>query len=224
MSRIARVIATEYPHHIVHRGNNKQRIFLQSNDYCEYLSLLKHYQKEKNSPILAYCLMRNHVHLLLKPLAEDSLPKMMQGVALCYAQYINKKYGRTGRLWEARYFSSIVDRDDYLWTVVRYIEQNPLRAGIVEREIDYPYSSARAHLLKERDDILTEALFNESERSEYVRFAAESATKEELARLRDATKKGKPFGSEPFITEMEHLLKRNFKVAPRGRPVNIDEI
>ena len=103
MPRIARAVATGYPHHVVQRGNNREKVFLNKEDRERYLSLLKKYSDKWDSPILAYCLMSNHVHLLLMPDMEKSLYKMMQGVTLCYTQYVNRTYKRTGRLWESRY-------------------------------------------------------------------------------------------------------------------------
>ena len=97
--------------------------------------------------ILAYCLMSNHVHLLIKPKENDSLYKMMQGVTLCYTQFTNRKYSRTGRLWESRYHSCIVDKDSYLWAVARYIETNPVMCPDGEKAEDYAYSSALAHIM-----------------------------------------------------------------------------
>src|SRR3989304_3592865 len=131
MSRIARAVALGFPHHIVQRGNNREKVFLNKEDKEKYLSLLKKYSGKWDSPILAYCLMSNHVHLLTRPTKNESLCKMMQGITLCYTQYINRTYKRTGRLWESRYHSSIVDKEKYLWAVARYIEQNPVRVKIV---------------------------------------------------------------------------------------------
>lgn len=113
---------------------------------------------------MAYCLMTNNVHLLTKPGSEESLFKMMQGLTLCYTQYINRIFGRTGRLWESRYHSCIVDQEKYLWAVARYIEQNPVRAGMVEKAEDYPYSSALAHVKGCKDNILGEDLFTNDRR------------------------------------------------------------
>jgi putative transposase len=146
MPRIGRAVAAGYPHHIIQRGNNREDVFFEKNDRKQYLSLLKKYATKWTSPIMAYCLMTNHVHLLTKPGAEESLFKMMQGLTLCYTQYINRNYGRTGRLWESRYHSCIVDQEKYLWAAARYIERNPVRAGMVEKAEDYPYSSAVAHI------------------------------------------------------------------------------
>ncbi|MFZ3091811.1 MAG: transposase [Nitrospirota bacterium] len=97
MPRIARAVAIGYPHHIVQRGNNKEKVFFNKKDKERYLSLLIKYSDTWNCPILAYSLMTNHVHLLVRPKIEESLYKIMQGVILCYTQYINREYGRTGR-------------------------------------------------------------------------------------------------------------------------------
>jgi putative transposase len=121
MPRIGRAVAPGYPHHVIQRGNNRENVFFEKEDRTKYLSLLNKYAFKWNAPIMAYCLMSNHIHLLTKPLSEESLFKMMQGLTLCYTQYINRMYGRTGRLWESRYHSCIVDYDKYLWAVARYI-------------------------------------------------------------------------------------------------------
>ncbi len=190
MPRIARAVAVGFPHHIIQRGNNKEKVFFEEEDRQKYLELLKKYSDKWECPILAYCLMNNHVHLLVRPKREESLYKMMQGLTLCYTQYINRKYEKTGRLWESRYHSCIVDREHYLWAAARYIEQNPKRAKIVKKEEEYPYSSARAHVAGRRDDILGEKLFNDNQRKDYIAFIRESITEEEIKRLKYSTRTG----------------------------------
>jgi putative transposase len=98
MPRIGRAVAAGFPHHVIQRGNNRENVFFEKDDRRQYFSLLKKYSAKWTSPVMAYCLMTNHVHLLTKPGTEESLFKMMQGVTLCYTQYINRNYGRTGRL------------------------------------------------------------------------------------------------------------------------------
>jgi putative transposase len=203
---------------VIQRGNNKEKVFFDSKDREQYLSLLKKYSDRWDSPILAYCLMRNHVHLLTKPKEEESLYKMMQGVTLCYTQYINRKYKRTGRLWESRYHSCIVDKEQYMWAVARYIEQNPTRARIVKKEEDFPYSSARAHVQGIRDEVLGEELFEERQRKDYREFIKASIPEEEKNRIRYSTRTGRPFGSETFVKKMEKKLDRIFILRPPGRP------
>ena len=218
MSRIARAVALGFPHHVVQRGNNREKVFLNDEDKEKYLSLLKKYSGKWDSPILAYCLMSNHVHLLTRPTKNESLCKMMQGITLCYTQYINRTYKRTGRLWESRYHSSIVDKEKYLWAVARYIEQNPMRAKIVNKAEDYPHSSAKAHIHGVKDEILGEALFEGRQREDYIELMKASIKEEEINSIRNHTKNGRPMGSESFIEKMERKLDRIFKSKPRGRP------
>jgi len=217
MPRIARAVAVGFPHHIIQRGNNKEKVFFDKKDREKYLLLLKKYSDKWDSSILAYCLMSNHVHLLTRPKQEESLYKMMQGVTLCYTQYMNRKYKRTGRLWESRYHSCIVDKEQYMWAVARYIEQNPKRARIVKKEEDFPYSSARAHLNNVRDEVLGENLFKEGQRRDYREFLMAGIPEEEKNRIRYSTRTGRPFGSKTFVRSMEKKLDRKFILRLPGR-------
>lgn len=218
MPRIGRAVAAGFPHHIIQRGNNRENVFFEKDDRKQYLSLLKKYAAKWTSPVMAYCLMTNHVHLLTKPGMEESLFKMMQGLTLCYTQYMNRTYGRTGRLWESRYHSCIVDQEKYLWAVARYIEQNPVRAGMVEKAEDYPYSSAGAHVKGSKDAVLGEDLFTNDRRQDYILLLRSDMPKKEMERLRYATRTGRPFGTEGFVVEMENKLERRLLQRPKGRP------
>jgi REP-associated tyrosine transposase len=218
MPRIARAIAPGLPHHVVQRGNNKDQVFFDWEDRRRYLALLKKYAEKCNAPVLAYCLMSNHVHLLIRPTSEASLCKMMQGLSLCYTQHINRKYGRTGRLWESRYHSCIVEQERYLWAVARYIEQNPVRARMTERAEEYLYSSARVHVTGKRDLVLGEELFSPEERRDYVNLLSETVTPEVTEGMRYYTRRGTPFGDEDFVKRMETELERRLVRRPRGRP------
>lgn len=217
MARVARLTGSGYPHHVVQRGNNKERVFLDREDYEKYLSLLEKYSTEKGVPVLAYCLMENHVHLLVRPSEEESLPKMMQGIALCYTQFFNRKRRRTGRLWECRYYSAIVDEEKYLWAVSRYIERNPVRAKIVESPEAYWYSSARAHMLGEPDEVLGESLFDKGELREYRRFLR-AEDEWVLQEIRRQTRAGRPVGDERFLASLSDHLGRRLCFRSRGRP------
>ena len=218
MPRIARGVAVRYPHHIVQRGNNREKIFFHEKDKEKYLSLLKKYSERWGTKILAYCLMSNHVHLLAKPLEEVSLYKMMQGLTLCYTQYVNRTYKRTGRLWESRYHSCIVDKQKYLWAVARYIEQNPMRARIVSRAEEFSHSSARAHINGTKDDVLGEELFTEGQKRDYAKFVSSLGSEDEMKEIRYYTRTGRPLGSEQFISKMEQKLQRRFTLKSPGRP------
>ena len=218
MPRIARAVMVGFPHHVIQRGNNRDKVFFDKKDREKYLLLLKKYADKWGSPILTYCLMSNHVHLLTRPKEEKSLYKMMQAVTLCYTQYINRKFKRTGRLWESRYQSCIVDKETYLWAVARYIEQNPARAKIVKKVEDFPYSSARTHIKGIRDEVLGEDLFDEGQRKDYREFLRAGIPEEEKNRIRYSTRTGRPFGSETFARSMEKKLDRRFILRLPGRP------
>ncbi|RJQ46942.1 MAG: transposase [Nitrospiraceae bacterium] len=218
MPRIARAVAEGYPHHVVQRGNNKEQVFFDKRDKEKYLFLLKKYSEKWKSQILVYCLMTNHVHLLVKPHEEKSLCKMMQGITLCYTQYVNRKYKRTGRLWESRYHSCIVDNEKYLWAVARYIEQNPVRAKIVRMVDEFPYSSACAHLNGTKDEIIGEPLFDEKQGKDYAEFVRTSIPEDEMNEIRYFTRTGRPLGKEQFVGEMENKFQRRMFPLPRGRP------
>jgi putative transposase len=218
MPRIARIVGPGYPHQIVQRGNNKEQVFLDREDYEKYLGLLERYSGEKETSILAYCLMPNHVHLLAKPSHDYCLAKIMQGVTLCYTQYFNRKRERSGRLWECRYHSIVVDGDRYLWAVSKYIENNPVRARIVKMPEDYPYSSAKAHILGRTDSLLKEAPTDRNEISEYRKFMRAGEDGQVLEDIRRQTRLGRPLGKEGFLQTLSRKLNYDMVFRPRGRP------
>ena len=221
MPRIARAIAPGFPHHVVQRGNNRAEVFFGSEDSDVYLYLVKIYADKWNTPVISYCLMTNHVHLLIRPSSDISLRKMMQGVALCYTQHVNRKYKRTGRLWESRYYSCIVDQESYLWAVARYIEQNPVRSMIVEHPEEYAYSSARAHLDLLQDPVLGEELFAEGQRHKYVEFVRSTMPIEQITAIRKSIRTGRPLGAYTFVREIERKLAKRLTALPVGRPRKI---
>lgn len=218
MPRIARVCAEGYPHHITQRGNNKEKTFFDDEDRLFYLDVLRRYKDKYKMKILAYCLMGNHVHVLAIPEKETSLARGIGMTNLLYTQYINRKYKRSGRLWQNRFFSSVVEEEPYLWAVMRYIEQNPIRAKLVKRAENYTWSSAKAHVSGIKDDVLSdESRFNEKEIKSYREFIRKDA-KEINAAIRRATSTGRPLGSEGFIKKLERKLKRDLFPKKGGRP------
>lgn len=132
MPRIARIIAVGYPHHITQRGNNRATVFFDDEDRLTYMKLLGVYAQKHNLQIWAYCLMSNHIHLLVLPGNETSLARGVGLTNQVYTQYINRKMNQSGRIWQNRFFSCIVENDQYLWSVARYIECNPLKVGLAE--------------------------------------------------------------------------------------------
>jgi putative transposase len=223
MPRIARIVGAGYPHHIVQRGNNREKVFFDQDDYEKYLSFLARYSEKRNASILAYCLMPNHIHLLIRPSDESAPAKMMQGVTLCYTQYFNRKNNRTGRLWECRYHSTIVDEERYLWAVCKYIENNPVRAGLVGKPEDYPYSSGKAHLLGKSNPVLTEELFDERDSKEYQRLMKLKDDKRTLDDIRKHTRLGRPLGEGEFLHILSRKFAYNVVCRPKGRPRKVSK-
>ena len=217
MPRIARVCAVDYPHHITQRGNNREAVFFDDEDRCFYLDTLKHYSKKLDIDIWAYCLMTNHVHILAIPRSEDALSKGMGRTNLVYTQYINRKYGRGGRLWQNRFFSTVVDEEVYLWAVVRYIELNPVHAGIASIAADYKWSSCLAHVLGVADDLLSDnSWLDKKDMEAYKDFLSK-----EDVRIRDtiskATSTGRPLGGLDFIERLSRMIGRDLVPKKPGR-------
>ncbi|RLA92910.1 MAG: transposase [Deltaproteobacteria bacterium] len=219
MPRIARVIAEHYPHHVTQRGTNRSEMFLDDDDRRFLLRRIKDWSKRTDTKVWAYCLMGNHFHLLLVPSTAHGLSRCLHGITFRYAQYFNRKYGRSGRLWQNRYFSCPVDKDEYLWAVVRYIENNPVRAKLVTKAEDWTWSSAMAHLKGEKDEVLSiPDWLTEGERESYLEFCREKGNDDII---RKATSTGRPLGGIEFIEKIGELLGRELKPKKGGRPKKV---
>lgn len=216
MPRITRVVVPNYPHHITQRGTNKSDIFINNKDYQYFLKLLNEWSDKTKSQVWAYCLMSNHFHLLITPDSSDGLGRYLHGVTFRYAQYFNSKYGRSGRLWQNRYFSCPVDKDEYLWAVVKYIEVNPVRAGIMKKPEEWKWSSAGEHIKGKTDNnIKLHNWLREEERKEYAKIILEGSQEE---KIRKATSTGRPLCGESFFDKLEAILNRDLRPKKGGRP------
>jgi len=218
MPRIARIIAPGIPHHVTQRGNNRATVFFDDEDRQTYLTLLLKYARKYQVAIWAYCLMDNHVHLLAVPETETGLARGIGMTNMLYTQYLNRKRDQSGRIWQNRFFSCIVENDPYLWAVARYIERNPLKAGLAADAQDYRWSSANAHLTGSTDPLLSQGSWLAPEnRGAYAKFLG---TADEVAdeSIRRSTRTGRPLGSEPFIEQMEVCLCQNLRPGKPGRP------
>lgn len=216
MPRVARIIASQYPHHITQRGNNRTDVFFDDEDRSTYLSLLKDSCEKWSIELLAYCLMTNHLHILIIPVVEGSLSRGIGKTNLMYTQYFNRKYNRSGRLWQNRFFSTIVDREAYLWAVARYIEFNPVKAGLVGRPEDYHWSSCRVNISGQSDGLVTTWL-DEKGRAAYRKFLMQQNSDTD-EKIRVGTSTGRPLGSADFIVGLENTLCRKLLPGKAGRP------
>ncbi len=154
MARTPRVVIPDHPHHIIQRGNRKQPVFFQKNDFQFYLDLLQTYSQEHDLDVLSYCLMPNHVHVIAVPGHEDAMRAVFAQVHKRYTSMINKREGWTGHLWQARFASYVMD-EDYMLNALRYIEMNPVIAGIAARPYDYLWSSAKSRYRGDPNPILS---------------------------------------------------------------------
>jgi len=159
MPRKARLLVKNVCYHIIQRGNQKQAVFRESADFEKYLEILLHYKIKYRFKVYAYCLMPNHVHLIMEVRQHNELSKVMQGVGLTYALWFNKKYGKAGHLWQDRFKSMIIQKDRYLIDCLNYIEYNPLRANLVSSPMDYKWSSWKDRSLNIKSNLL-DALAN----------------------------------------------------------------
>ena len=154
MARLPRLTVPSYPHHIIQRGNNRQPTFFAEKDYHVFLDCLREAKRKCHTRLYAYVLMTNHVHLLLEPEQDGDLGRFMQSVRRRYVRYVNATHNRSGTLWEGRFRSAVVSRDEYLIVCTRYIELNPVRAGMASHPAEYRWSSYRHRALGHPDDLV----------------------------------------------------------------------
>ena len=231
MSRLPRFVIPGQPQHIIQRGNNRQVIFSAEQDFQFFRDALVDAARQRGLAIHGYVWMTNHVHLLATPQFNDSISKTFQSVGRRYVQYFNFTYQRSGTLWEGRYRATVVDSEQYLLTLMRYIELNPVRAGMVASAQDYPWSSYCRNALGESGpnaDWLTPHV-------EYSRLGQSDADRQSsyralftgaieplhLEQIRDCTHKGWVLGGERFKTEIEALCQRRATSKGVGRPRKI---
>ena len=220
MPRAARVVIPGCPHHVTQRGNNRQDVFFTDQDRICYLDLLRDQSAKFALKVDGYCLMTNHVHLVATPANEDSLAKAIGRTNLYYTRYINRLHGRSGHLWQDRFFSSPVD-DEYFWNAMIYIERNPVRARLVRAPWRWRWSSAAAHVSGvDGTGLLSMAAWRDrlppgGDWRDAIGHPQDDAITE---RFRSWGNRGCPLGSDTFISKLETALNRRLRPAPRGRP------
>ena len=225
MPRVPRLSLPGFPLHIVQRGNNRQAVFFHQSGYSYYLDKLFESAKLYDVSVHAFVCMTNHVHILVTPAEKYGVSQMMQRLGSLYSATINALYDRTGSLWEGRFKSSLIDSDRYCLACYRYIEMNPVRAGMVEHPADYRWSSYRSNALGDRAyplELHAEwlALGNtrRQRRKRYSDLVDEQLDPELLERVRYGVRKGLPTGSNEFNTEIEQALNIQISCGRRGRP------
>jgi putative transposase len=206
------------PHHITQRGNNRQDVFFVDDDRRVFLDLLRDASAKFGLKIEGYCLMTNHVHLVAIPRKQDALHLTLKRVNQIYTQHMNRLHGRSGHLWQDRFFSCPLD-DEHFWTAMVYVERNPLRAKLAARAWQYPWSSAAAHCGSPDQSGLLPLDF--PERFDAVQWKTGLTQPQDdkiLSQLRLSTSRGRPLGTDSFISKLEKLLGRRLRPLPNGRP------
>ena len=220
MPRAARVVIPGCAHHLTQRGNNRQPVFFVDDDRRVYLELLREQAERFELTISGYCLMTNHIHLVVTPAAADALAKGIGSTHLKYTRYINRLHGRCGHLWQDRFFSSPLD-EEYFWRAMRYVERNPVRARLVRKAWRYRWSSAAAHVSgRDGTGLLDLAGWAEAlgPAGDWSAWLARPEDEAVVARLRRWTLRGCPLGSDSFVSKLERAVGRRLRPLPVGRP------
>jgi putative transposase len=214
MARLARIVIPNIPHHVTQRGNRRETVFFGDDDYRAYIDLLRESALKAKTKIWAYCLMPNHVHLILVPGNEDALRATLAESHRRYTRLINNRNNWTGHLWQGR-FGSVAMDEEHLVNAVRYVSLNPVRAKLVKRAADWPWSSVNAHLSGADDKLVTVAPV--IQRCPDFASMLESGEDEEMSQtLRKAETIGRPVGRPKWLEKMERKTGRQIKQQRRG--------
>jgi len=216
MSRFARVVAAGHPHHIIQRGNRRQNVFFCGTDYQEYLRILSAHSRRFCLKVICYCLMPNHVHLIVIPREKNNLVQAIGETHRNYTRYVNSREGWRGYLWQGRFSSYVLD-ERHLLAAVRYILLNPVKAGMVKQAWQYQWSSVNCHMGTDKnasvDDTPIKPLIRD-----WRSFLSKDISESEAALLSLHERTGRPLGDFRFIETLETLLKvrlKKYKPGPK---------
>jgi putative transposase len=223
MPRTARIAPQEFVYHILTRGNNKQDIFKDEEDFQKYIDILKKYKEKYHFKLYHYILMTNHVHLVIETTeAGGELAQIMKGINISYAQYFKSKYKYTGHFWQDRFKSIIISKDEYLLACGSYVELNPVRAGMVKEPKEYLWSSYHANAYGKNDYLVDEHIIyenlssDEKVRKEYRKFVQQMLQKNEA--MRGEMERRTIYGGGDFIQRVHKRFKIDAVIKERGRP------
>ena len=215
MARLARIVVPGFAHHVTQRGNRRSEVFTDDLDRRKYLAAFGEYKQKHGLEVWSYCLMSNHVHWIVVPKVETALSRSFRDAHTAYTVHFNQRQKLSGHLWQGRFFSCVLDTS-HIWAAVRYVERNPVRAGIVKKAEDYPWSSAAAHCGKRIDPLLSVDFPPTGvipDWSEWLK-TEESHSSDEI---RQRTHTGRPCGSVSFFEQLEGLLNRVVRPQKAGR-------
>ena len=224
MPRPLRPIGERLVYHVINRGNNRATVFSHDDDYAAFLNALADLKRRRPFELYGYCLMTNHFHLLLRPL-DTPVSRLMQSLLVSHTQRYHRCHHSGGHVWQGRFKSPVIQDDDHLLTVLRYVEANPLRAGIVPQAGDYRWSSYAAHGLGQPSPLLDRLTAYEALAARpatrcrrWSSFVHQSPSDDELDALRRSTRTGLPFGAADWVAALSARLQLDLTIRPRGRP------
>jgi REP-associated tyrosine transposase len=217
MARMARVVVAGAPHHVTQRGNRRQTTFFAAEDYLSYLRIAAEEFRAAEVEVWAYCLMPNHVHLIATPTRSEGLAAAVGATHLRYTRQVNQRERWTGYLWHGRFASFPMD-ETYLRARVRYVGLNPVRAGLVSRALDWPWSSVGAHVEARFDPLLTPGAVAERLGPDLPRYFETDVAEEGLRALRRASGTGRPLGEADWVKRLERSMGRTLAARTVGRP------
>lgn len=225
MPRKPRFFLPDVPCHIIQRGNNRQAIFFERENYQAYLDWLSEALHRYECALHAYVLMTNHVHLMITPNSFHGISQVMQYLGRHYVPYINNQFGRCGTLWESRFKASLIDSESYLFACMRYIELNPVRAHMVKAPGQYEWSSYMENayesdrmLLRPHEKYLALGMTNEERKMSYRELFRSQIDEEDVYDIRCACQTGTPLGDSQFKQHIELTLNAKVGYRNRGRP------
>jgi putative transposase len=203
VARMPRLVVPGFPHHVTQRGNRRMKTFYCPEDYTAYLDLIVEFREMAGVEIWAYCLMPNHVHLVVVPESKDSLAIFFRHVHRLYTRRINLRERWTGHLWQERFHSFVMD-EDHLIAAVRYTELNPVRARLCQYVEDWPWSSVHAHFAGEDDEVVSVAPMLRRV-SDWNTYLSQGSSESELTGIRSHGRSGRPAGAESFLKHLQTL-------------------
>jgi putative transposase len=224
MPRPLRPIAVGLIYHVINRGNNRQPVFHTEGDYLAFLKAMADLKERKAFDLYGYCLMSNHIHLLIRP-RESSISRIVQSLLVSHTQRYHRFHRSSGHVWQGRFKSPVIQDDDHLLTVLRYIEANPVRAELVKLAGDYRWSSFACHGEGRPDELLDAvipydalATYPSVRRRRWSAYVHQTPEDAELAAIRRSSETGLPYGEGAWVDHLCRRLKLDLTIRPRGRP------
>ncbi len=221
MPRQARFVLSGQLHHVTQRGNYRQNIFNDDEDRVCYLTLINRYAQEYHNEIYAFCLMNNHVHFIIKPKEQYSLAGIFCRAHQQYSLYLHKKKDIQGHLWQERFYSCLL-QGSHIHKAIKYVERNPVRAGIVIQPWNYHWSSAKAHLGTQYNIINLSDIKKHVNVSNWKDFLSDNEDEHDIKAIQEATRKGSVFGTPDYIKNLEEKYQIRLLSKPPGRPKKIN--